>query len=404
MIPVAEAEARIRAALSPLPTAWVGVAQAAGRVLAERLAARRDQPAADISAMDGYAVRAAEAVAGAVLTVEGEAAAGSLGGPALAPGTARRIFTGGLVPDGADTILIQEHAERDMDAVRVVEAAAAGRHIRRRAEDFETGAVLLEPGRRLGARDLGLVVSLGHGSVPVYRRPRVGIAGTGNELVPPGVPTTAAEVPNANAVAVGAAVEAFGAEAVDLGIVRDTPEALAALAERAAGLDLLVTTGGASVGEHDLVRSALGAVGLELDFWKIAMRPGKPLLFGRMGAVPVLGLPGNPVSALVCTLLFVRVAIDALSGRPEGPLPLVPARLADALPANEQRQDFLRATFEPAPTCDGLPLVRAARRQDSSMLATLAGAEALIVRAPHAPAMPKDSLVKVVHLARLAGF
>ena len=404
MIPVAEAEARVRDALMPTPAEWVHVSRAAGRVLAQDLAARRDQPAADVSAMDGYAVRAAEAVADAVLLVEGEAAAGALGGPSLTPGTARRIFTGGLVPEGADTILIQENAGRESDRIRVLEPPAAGRHIRRRGGDFECGAVGLARGRELTARDLGLAVALGYGEVAVHRRPRVGIAGTGNELVRPGAPTSPAEVPNSNAVAIAAAVEGFGAEALDLGIVKDTPAALRALAERTSGLDLLVTTGGASVGEHDLVRSALGEAGLQLDFWKIAMRPGKPLLLGRLGAVPVLGLPGNPVSALVCTLLFGRAAIARLKGLASSTLPLEPAELAVDLPANDVRQDYMRATLE-APSGPGRPWrARPTSRQDSAMLATLARADALVVRPPHAPAQAAGTLVEVVRFGRFAGF
>jgi len=395
LISVEEAEARIRAALAPLPIEWVHVDRAHGRVLGGDLAARRDQPAADVSAMDGYAVRAAEAVAGAGLVVEGEAAAGTAAGGELAPGTARRIFTGGLVPDGADTILIQENAERDGGRVIVREAPAPDRHIRRRGQDFTAGTVMLAAGRRLTARDVGLAVALGHGHVPVHRRPRVGVAGTGNELVRPGVAAGPAEVPNSNVTALMAAVESFGGTALDLGIVEDRADALADLAARARGLDLLVTTGGASVGDHDLVKSALGGAGLELDFWKIAMRPGKPLLFGRLGDVPVLGLPGNPVSALVCALLFVRVALDRWSGEPVRELPTLEAELVEPLGPNGGRRDFMRSRLEGGGAGDR-PRARPAARQDSAMLATLAHADGLIVRAPHAAAQPAGSLVRVV--------
>lgn len=403
MIAVEEAEARIRAALAPLPVEWVHVDRAHGRVLGGDLAARRDQPAADVSAMDGYAVRAAEAVAGAVLVVEGEAAAGTAAGGELAPGTARRIFTGGLVPAGADTILIQENAERDGGRVIVREAAAPDRHIRRRGQDFTAGTVMLAAGRRLTARDVGLAVALGHGHVPVHRRPRVGVAGTGNELVRPGVPAGPAEVPNSNVTALMAAVESFGGTALDLGIVEDRADALADLAARARGLDLLVTTGGASVGDHDLVKSALGGAGLELDFWKIAMRPGKPLLFGRLGDVPVLGLPGNPVSALVCTLLFVRAALERLGGTPPGELATIEAELAVPLGANGERRDFVRTRLDAGVRGDR-PRAQPARRQDSAMLATLAQADGLIDRAPHAAAQPAGSLVRVVRFHDFTGF
>jgi molybdopterin molybdotransferase len=403
VIPVEKAEARIRSALAPLPLEWVHVDAARGRVLGADLAAVRDQPAADVSAMDGYAVRAADAVAGAVLAVEGEAAAGGDAGGGLAPGTARRIFTGGLVPDGADTILIQENAERDGARVRVRVAAEPDRHIRRRGQDFAAGAVMLRAGRRLGARDLGLAVALGHGHLPVRRRPRVGIAGTGDELVRPGVPAGPAQVPNSNVAALMAVVEGCGGTPLDLGIVEDRAEALADLAARARGLDLLVTTGGASVGDHDLVRSALGGAGLELDFWKIAMRPGKPLLFGRLGQVPVLGLPGNPVSALVCALLFVRAALERLTGTPPSDLPTIDAELAAPLDAGGERRDYLRCGLAPA-GASGRPRAHPAARQDSAMLATLAHADGLLVRPAHAAARPAGALVKVVRFADLPGF
>lgn len=403
MIAVEEALARIEAALTPLPLEWVHVDHARGRVLGADLVARRDQPAADVSAMDGYAVRAAEAVAGAVLAVEGEAAAGSPAGGPLAAGTARRIFTGGLVPEGADTVLIQENAERRGGEIVVRVAAEPGRHIRARAQDFAAGTVGLGAGRRLTARDLGLAVALGYGHLTVHRRPRVGVAGTGRELVRPGVEAGPAEVPNSNVTALVAALEGFGATPLDLGIVADRADALAELADRARGLDLLVTTGGASVGEHDLVRGALGELGLALDFWKIAMRPGKPLLFGRLGAVPVLGLPGNPVSALVCALLFVRPAVDRLAGAPATGLPLLEAELAAPLSPGGARRDFLRATLEPG-EAGGRPRVRAADRQDSAMLATLARADGLVDRPAHIAAQPAGSLVRVVRFTDIPGF
>jgi molybdopterin molybdotransferase len=403
VIAVEEAEARIRAALAPLPVEWLHVDAAHGRVLGADLAARRDQPAADVSAMDGYAVRAADAVEGAVLAVEGEAAAGTEDVGPLAPGTARRIFTGGIVPAGADTILIQENAERDGERVVVRTAAEPDRHIRRRGQDFTAGATVLEVGRVLTARDLGLAVALGHGHVPVRRRPRVGVAGTGNELVRPGVPTGPAQVPNSNVTALMAAVSSFGGTALDLGIVEDRAEAIADLAARARGLDLLVTTGGASVGDHDLVKGALGDAGLDLDFWKIAMRPGKPLLFGRLGEVPVLGLPGNPVSALVCTLLFVRVALQTLCGAAASALPLTDAELAAPLGANGERRDFMRTRLE-RDGLGGRPRALPTTRQDSAMLASLAAADGLLVRAPHAPPEPVGSLVKVVRFADFLNF
>ncbi|MFW5832647.1 MAG: gephyrin-like molybdotransferase Glp [Pseudomonadota bacterium] len=403
MIPVAEAEARIRSALVPTPVEWVALEAAAGRVLAADLPALRDQPAATISAMDGYAVRAADLADGqAVRVVAHVAAAGQPAGPPLAPGEAARIFTGGLLPAGADSILIQEHASRDGDRLATDTPPRPGQHVRVRGLDFTTGTRVLHAGAELGARRLALAASLGHGHVPVHRRPRIGIACTGDELVRPGTATAAHQIPNSNALAIAAATCAFGGEPVDLGIVGDDRASLGAMIDAAQGLDLLVTSGGASVGDHDLVAEVLGSRGLELDFWKIAMRPGKPLLFGRLDRVPVLGLPGNPVSTVICCLVFLRVAIQRLSGLPATPLPRATAELDGALGANEHRQDFVRATLREAE--DGRLRVQPASIQDSSMLTTLACADALIVRPPFDPARPTGSLVSVLPLDFMTGF
>ncbi|MEO1090990.1 MAG: gephyrin-like molybdotransferase Glp [Pseudomonadota bacterium] len=403
MISVAEAEARVAQALQPTHLEWVPVDAAAGRTLARPLAATRTQPPADVSAMDGYAVRAAEVVVGRPLVVSGESAAGGRPAPPLAPGSCVRIFTGGLLPEGADAILIQENAERTGADVRPTEAVAAGRHVRTTGIDFRTGEVLLPQGCRLGARQVGLAASMGHGHVAVHRRPRIGIAATGDELVRPGAPITERQIPNSNVVAIAAAAAAFGGEPVDLGIVRDDPEDLLALTREIGGLDLLVTSGGASVGDHDLIRSVLGTAGLELDFWRIAMRPGKPLVFGRLQDVQLLGLPGNAVSTTICCLVFLRTALDRLCGRPGSPLPLRHAHMAVPMPANDQRQDFVRAQLEPLGDA-AAPRVRPFSVQDSSMMSTLAHADALIVRPPFDPPRAIDDLVDIVRLNDVTGF
>lgn len=402
MISVDEAEARIRAAVAPLPMEWVPLEAAFGRTLARDLRALRDQPAGAISAMDGYAVRARDLADGGSVRIAAAIAAGSPAPAPLAPGTAARIYTGGLVPDGADAILIQENAVVDDDRLRTADPPTPGQFVRARGLDFATGEVLLRAGAELTARRVGLAATMGHGHLPVHRRPRVGIAATGDELRRPGTALATHEIPNSNALTIAGIVRAFGGEAIDLGIVTDDRAALTDLAARAAGLDLLVTSGGASVGAHDLVAAALGEAGLALDFWKIAMRPGKPLLFGRLGAVPVLGLPGNPVSTAVCSLIFLRAAIDRLAGRPDRPLPSLSCRLATPLAANDARQDYVRATWAADPA-GGPALVTPATRQDSSMLATLAASDVLVIRPPHDPAKPAGAAVDVIPLERLTG-
>ncbi len=403
MIPLADAEHRIRDALAPLPVEWLPVEAAFGRVLAADLAAGRDHPAGAVSAMDGYAVRAADLTDPAGLRLAGSAAAGAPQPAPLAAGAAMRIFTGALLPAGADAILIQENAAVAGERVFcTVDPPAAGRFVRPQGLDFRAGQVLLAAGTALGARQTGLAAAMGYGHVAVHRRPRVGVAGTGDELVRPGAPMAAHHLANSNTLTIAGCVRAFGGEPVDLGIVRDDPSALRRLIEDAQGLDLLVTSGGASVGDHDLVAAVLGEAGFELDFWKIAMRPGKPLLFGRLGAVPVLGLPGNPVSTAVCCLVFLRAALLRLGGRPFVPLPTVEASLAAALAANDERHDFVRAAG--LDDADGKLVLRPADRQDSSMLATLAAADYLISRPPHDAPRPVGATVTAIALGVIAGF
>jgi len=399
MLSVAEARARILAPLRATASELVSVAEAWGRVTAQPVHARLTQPPADVSAMDGYAVRAADAHAGAALRVIGSAPAGRPFAGAVGPGEAVRLFTGSVVPPGADTVVLQEDADRRGEIVAITEAAQAGRHIRQIGQDFGTGDVVLSVARRLNARDIGLAAAANHPWLTVHRRPRIAILATGDEISMPGEPVGSGGIVSSNAHALAAMVRAAGGVPVVMPIARDERSAIAAVADALGGIDLLVTTGGASVGDHDLVQSGLAERGFELDFWRIAMRPGKPLLYGRLGPVPVLGLPGNPVSAIICAVLFLLPAVEVLSGLEAVAPPTERAALAAALGVNDHRADHLRATLE-LDAVGGLS-VRPFARQDSGLLGLLARADALILRPPHAPALPIGALVDVVRLRTL---
>ncbi|MBV9653612.1 MAG: molybdopterin molybdotransferase MoeA [Acetobacteraceae bacterium] len=399
MISVDEARARIVASVVPVAAETVGLAQAWGRVTAEPVLARLTQPPADVSAMDGYALRQVDGAAGQSLRVIGAAPAGHPFAGRVGPGEAVRLFTGSVIPEGADAILLQEDAERAGDRVLVRESVAPGRHIRRAGQDFAAGDTILPAGRRLTARDIGLAAAGNHPWLLVRRRPRIAILSTGDEIALPGEALPAGGIVSSNAHALAALARAAGAEAQVLPIVADDVGAIGAAADGARGADLLVVTGGASVGDHDLVVPALAARGLTVAFWKIAMRPGKPLMHGRLGEMPVLGLPGNPVSALVCALLFLLPAVDRLSGGPGAAAPTRPARLGTALPANDGRADHLRATL--SEETGALPLATPFPLQDSAMLRTFARADALILRPPHAPAMAAGEQVDVIVLSAL---
>ena len=399
LLPVDTARARILDGLTPTAAETVSLSDGAGRVLARGLTARLTQPPADVSAMDGYAVRAADAAEGATLAVIGAAPAGQPFAGSVGAGQAVRIFTGGFVPEGADTILLQEDATAGNGSVRVNEAATAGRHIRRRGLDFAEGAEVLPAGRKLTARDIGLAAASNNPWLAVHRRPRIGILATGDEIALPGDPIPTGGIVSSNAHALAALIRANGGDPVVLPIAPDDSAAIAEVAATAHAFDLLVTTGGASVGEHDLIQSALGTEGFELGFWKIAMRPGKPLIWGRLGRTPVLGLPGNPVSALICGVVFLIPAIARLSGLPGAPPPTRRVLTGVALAANDQRADHLRSTLSLDP--EGRMVAMPARVQDSSMLATLARADALVLRAPHAPALPAGAEVEVILLPEL---
>ncbi len=398
LLHVEDAIARILAGVSPLPAETIDIREAYGRFLAEDLAAKRSQPPFPASAMDGYAVRAEDVREGARLKVIGTAAAGHGFAGRIAAGETVRIFTGAPVPEGANSILIQENAETvDATTIVALQAAEAGRHVRTTGLDFRAGKMLVKAGRRFGPRELSLAAAMGYGAVRVRQRPRVAIIATGDELVPPGTEPGANQIVASNAVGIAGLVRAAGGEPHDLGIVADRRDAIAAAVSKAEDLpaDITVTLGGASVGDHDLVREALGASGMTLDFWRIAMRPGKPLMFGRLAGQRVLGLPGNPVSAMVCGLLFLRPLVGAFLGQ-DAADPSEAAVLASDVPANDVRQDYVRATLIEAEA--GPPLVAPFPRQDSSMLSTLGAADCLLIRPPNAPAAKAGDRCRIVRL------
>jgi molybdopterin molybdotransferase len=397
MISVEEARARILASFAPLPAVLASLDTALGRVLAEDIVARVTQPPVSVSAMDGYAVRAADVTqVPTVLRQIGTAPAGGSFTGTVGPGECVRIFTGGPVPSGADAIVVQEDTASDGAAVTIRERATAGRHIRTAGLDFKTGEVGIEAGRLLSARDIGFAAAMNHPWLKVHRKPRVAIIATGDEVVLPGDPLGPNQIVSSNGPALAAFVTACGGEPLSLGIAPDSTAALQRMSDGARGADLLVTTGGASVGDHDLVRSALGAHGLVLDFWQIAMRPGKPLIFGKIGDTPMLGLPGNPVSSLVCALIFLRPALFRMLGRPDTAFGRRSAYLGCDLPQNDRREDYLRATLE---TDDAGRLVATPfPKQDSSMMSLLAKAGCLVMRKPHAPPAKLGDTVEIVPL------
>ncbi|WP_158925051.1 gephyrin-like molybdotransferase Glp [Acidisphaera sp. S103] len=399
MISVDEARGRILDALRPTPAEIVALADAWNRVTAQDVVARLTQPPADVSAMDGYALRAADGGLDASLRVVGAAPAGHPFDGRVGAGEAVRLFTGSVVPSGADAILLQEDATRDGDVVRVNEAVVAGRHIRRAGQDFSVGDLVVAAGRRITARDVGLAAAANHPWLAVHRRPRVAILATGDEIAMPGEPIPTGGIVSSNSHALAALVRAAGGEPVVLPVAPDDRSAIGAVADSVVGMDMLVTTGGASVGDHDLVIESLKARGMTLDFWQIAMRPGKPLLFGQLGGTPVLGLPGNPVSAIVCGTLFLLPALARMSGLPAAPPPVSTAVLGSGVKQNDHRADHLRAIV--STDSAGRIVVDPFPVQDSAMLRRLANADALVLRAPHAPALPKGAEVGIIRLDSL---
>ena len=399
MITVEEALRRVLAsAETPLAEERVALDVAHGRVLARDLVGLRTQPPFPNSAMDGYAVRAADASAlPATLTVIGESAAGRAFPGVVGPGQATRIFTGAPMPEGADAIVVQESVRREGDRIDLEAAVSAGDNLRPAGLDFTEGEPLIPAGQRLSPRDVALAAAANHVDLPVRKRARVAILATGDELVAPGGTLGPSQIIASNNFAVAGIVESCGGVAIDLGIAADTMSALdeAIRRARAVGADVLATLGGASVGEYDLVQKALVAAGMELGFWRIAMRPGKPLMHGRLGGMRVLGLPGNPSSSVVCSILFLRPLLRALHGEPDaGADPSRPGRLARDLPPNGPRQDYMRCSL--SPNADGALAATPAELQDSSLVKVMARADGLIVRPPRAAAARAGDPCRVI--------
>lgn len=400
LLPVDDALARILDGATIRTEAEpIALDEADGRVLATDLKAGLTQPPFDASAMDGYALRHADAAtAGAVLDVIGVSAAGAAFTGVVGPGQAVRILTGAPVPEGADCVVIQENIDRiGEDRINLRSAAVPGSNIRRRGQDFTEGETVLEAGTVLDFARLTLAAAMDHSHVTVRRRPRVAILATGDELVRPGEARRPDQIVASSLYGTAALVRAAGGEVLDLGIAPDDEAALTTAVRKAidAGADILVTLGGASVGDHDLVQPVLKSMGMELDFWRIAMRPGKPLMVGRLGAMQVLGLPGNPVSTLVCSLLFLEPLIRRQAGLP----PVHRAATANItvnLAANDHRRDHLRARLETSP--DGTLLATPANRQDSSQTKVLATSDCLIVRPENAPPLEAGSPVPILLL------
>jgi molybdopterin molybdotransferase len=402
MLTVRDAHARVIAAFSPLPAETVSVADAAGRVLASAPRARLTQPPSDLSAMDGYAVRAEDVPAApTTLKLVGQAPAGGSYDHALKPGETVRIFTGGPLPMGADTIVIQEDTKADGDKITILEAPRPGRHIRKAGLDFSVGDAPFKAGRPLTTRDVALAAAMNLPWLSVHRKPRVAILSTGDELVLPGEPVGRNQIVSSSGIAVAALMRAWGAEPTLFDIARDDAKLIQDHIAAGAQHDLLITLGGASVGDHDLVQAALKAQGFGMDFWRIAMRPGKPLMFAAKDRACVLGLPGNPVSTMVCSLLFVKPALERMLGQP-GDMPATkPAKLAIDVKQNDLREDYVRARATRG--SDGSLTVEPHKIQDSSMLSVLAWSNALLIRPAHDPARKAGDVVQVIDLGELPG-
>ena len=391
LMPVAEALRRVLADAKALPAEMIPLADALGRVLTDDVSALRTQPPAAVSAMDGYAVRASDiARAPVTLKLIGEVAAGHPFDGVVGEGQAARIFTGGVMPKGSDTVVIQELATSDGKTVNIQKASAKGRNVRASGIDFVKGQVLLPQGTRLSDRDLMLAAAMNHPRLSVHRQPKVAVLGTGDELVPPGSEPVPGQIVYSNGFALTALARSEGAAVFNLGIAHDRIGEITAGVRRARewSADILVTTGGASVGEHDLVQQALASEGLDLSFWRVALRPGRPMMHGRLDGMQVLGLPGNPVSSYVCAYLFLVPLIRRLAGRRDTGHVMARARLGRGLPVNDERADYLRATLEDG--ADG-PVATPLPDQDSSLMAPLARAGCLVIREPLAPAAEAGS-------------
>jgi len=397
MISVDDARANILKNISPVSTETISIDEASGRLLAEDVFARRTQPPVDLSAMDGYAVKASDvSKIPANLKVVGEAPAGGSYNMLVNAGEAVRIFTGGPLPDGTDAIVIQEDTTRNDDIVTIKESAAAGHYVRSAGLDFTEGQIGVKAGKTLTPRDIGLLAAMNIPWVNVRRKPRIALLSTGDELVRPGEPVGPNQIISSNSLLVAAMIRQAGGIPIDLGIAKDNEQSLRQMASGAKSADLLVTLGGASVGDHDLVQSVLGKEGLQIDFWKIAMRPGKPLMFGDLEGTPMLGMPGNPVSSMICSYIFLYPALDALLGRTLRTPATITALLSHDIRANDQREDYQRAQIIDYE--DGMPYIKLFSNQDSSMLSALSAANCLLKRVPFAEPALKGDQVEIILL------
>ncbi|MEE8258874.1 MAG: gephyrin-like molybdotransferase Glp [Sphingomonadales bacterium] len=398
MITFEEALKRILDAFGPLNPENVEIGAAPGRALAEEIVAERSTPPADTSAMDGYAVRAKDLEKTPhPLKMIGEVPAGSPTGAEVKAGTTIRIFTGGIMPGGADTVVIQENTTREGDVITILKAPAPGANVRKAGMDFSKGDVLLKPGKVLNERDIALISAGNKEEITVYRRPRVVLLATGDELVTPGSKLGAGSVINTNVPTLAALLSTAGAEVTSPGILKDDLDAIRRAFEGAAGADIIVTLGGASVGDYDFVRDAFRAAGGTEDFWKIAMKPGKPLMFGDLGGTPVVGLPGNPVSAYVTAFLFLLPALRKLQGATTPEAISVPARAGGDLPATQDREVFMLARLGFSEE-DGALIATPHPRQDSSRISTLQASRALIHRPANSKPGSQGNIVRVYPL------
>lgn len=401
MISVEDALQRITGAMPKLPSETVGLENALGRFLAEDIISRRTQPPFDISAMDGYAVRSEDAKeAPFTLTQIGEVPAGGAFHDDIPPGRTVRIFTGGRLPTDTDCVIMQEQATVSGDEITFSEAKEAGNNIRNAGGDFREGDLGLKAGVRLTPQDISLLAAMNIPWLQVAHRPKIAILATGDELVRPGEPIGPNQILSSNNYGVAAMVRSWGGEPLDLGIAKDTEEDLRAALQSAKGADALVTLGGASVGDHDLVQKVLTEDGFELNFWKIAMKPGKPLIFGDWDGMPVIGVPGNPVSALVCAILYLKPALFAMQGHaaPTEANKTIPVTLGQPVASNGPRQDHMRARLA---TINGTLTAFPFSSQDSARLTVLSAADCLIIRKPHAEESSKGAIVQAIPLMDL---
>ncbi len=402
LMPVDQALETILKSFQPLDSEIVPLSGALGRTTAADHCAALTQPPFDASAMDGYAARAEDVAAAPVdLKVIGEAPAGRSFAGELLPGTCVRIFTGGPLPRGADTVIIQENTERLAgDKVRIMTPADKGRNIRPAGNDFVQGQCLVTTGSRLSSRHIGMMAAANIARVTVSRKPRIALLSTGAELVPVGEPVGPDQIISSNNLLLSTLIEEHGGQAVDLGIAKDSQAALEekiARLKSTGDIDLFVTIGGASVGDHDLVQKVLGQHGLEVDFWKIAIRPGKPMIFGAFNGGPMIGLPGNPASAYVCAVNFMLPALHVMLGRRHIGAARAIAYCAHDLAENGAREDYMRARY--VENDAGQKIVTATARQDSAKLSTLARANCLLIRPPHAPKAAAGAKVEILLLA-----